>query len=184
MSAIVDWTDRSTCVLFGDGAGAVVVRRGNGERGMLADFMRSDGTLAELLWRPAGGARVPMSNAVLEARDHLVKMAGREVFKSAVRSMAESADQALRRAGMSADDIDLVVPHQANIRIVEATAHYAGIPMEKVYVNLDRYGNMSSASIPVALDEAIEEGRIRPGSNILMVGFGAGFTWASSVFRW
>jgi 3-oxoacyl-[acyl-carrier-protein] synthase-3 len=184
MSAIVDWTDRSTCVLFGDGAGAVIVRRGQGGRGMLSDFMRSDGTLAELLWRPAGGARIPMSAAVLESHDHLVRMAGREVFKSAVRSMAEAADQALQRAGMTADDIDLLVPHQANIRIVEATARYAGVPMEKVYVNLDRYGNMSSASIPVALDEAIEEGRIQPGSKVLMLGFGAGFTWASSVFQW
>ncbi len=185
MSAIVDWTDRSTCVLFGDGAGAVVLRRSNdGQRGMLSNFMRSDGALAELLWRPAGGALIPMDAQVLEERGHLVKMAGREVFKSAVRSMAEASDQALQRAGVTADDIDLVIPHQANMRIIEATARYAGIPMDKVYVNVDRYGNMSSATIPVALDEAVEEGRIKPGSLILMVAFGAGFTWASSVYRW
>jgi 3-oxoacyl-[acyl-carrier-protein] synthase-3 len=184
MSAIVDWTDRSTCVLFGDGAGAVVLRRSDGTRGMLSNFMRSDGALAELLWRPAGGALVPMSAEVLEERGHLVKMAGREVFKSAVRSMAEASDQALQRAGVTAADIDLVVPHQANMRIIEATARYSGIPMEKVFVNVDRYGNMSSATIPVALDEAVEEGRIEPGSLVLMVAFGAGFTWASSVFRW
>ena len=184
MSAIVDWTDRSTCVLFGDGAGAVVVRRSTNGRGLLSSFMRSDGSLAELLWRPAGGAKVPMDATVLEERSHLVKMAGREVFKAAVRSMAESADQALARAGLTADDIDLLVPHQANIRIIEATAKYAGIPMEKVFVNVDRYGNMSSATIPVALDEAVEAGRIRPGSNILMAAFGAGFTWGSAVVRW
>jgi 3-oxoacyl-[acyl-carrier-protein] synthase-3 len=185
MSSIIDWTDRSTCVLFGDGAGAVVVRRSteNG-RGMLSNFMRSDGALAELLWRPAGGALIPMSQEVLDNRDHLVKMAGREVFRSAVRSMAEASDQALQRAGITAADIDLVVPHQANMRIIEATARYSGIPMEKVFVNVDRYGNMSSATIPVALDEALAEGRIEQGSLILMVAFGAGLTWASSVIRW
>jgi 3-oxoacyl-[acyl-carrier-protein] synthase-3 len=111
-------------------------------------------------------------------------MAGREVFKAAVRSMAEASDQALLRAGLTSDDIDLFIPHQANIRIIEATARYANVPMEKVYVNVDRYGNMSSATIPVALDEALEEGRIGPGANVLMVAFGAGFTWASAVLRW
>lgn len=184
MSSIIDWGDRSTCVLFGDGAGAAVVRRSQNGHGVLSNFMRSDGTLAELLWRPAGGAKVPMDYAVIDERAHLVKMAGREVFKSAVRSMAEAADQALIRAGLTGDDIDLLIPHQANIRIIEATARYAGIPMEKVFVNVDRYGNMSSATVPIALDEALEEGRIEPGSNILMVAFGAGFTWASSVIRW
>lgn len=185
MSAIVDWDDRSTCVLFGDGAGAVLLRRStNGRSGMLSNFMRSDGSLADLLYRPGGGALAPMSPDILDSKDHLVKMAGREVFKSAVRSMAEASDEALQRAGVTADEIDLVIPHQANIRIIEATARYAGIPMDKVYVNVDRYGNMSSATIPVALDEALEEGRIEEGSLILMVAFGAGLTWASSVYRW
>lgn len=184
MSAIVDWTDRSTCVLFGDGAGAAVVKRSENGRGIVSSFMRSDGTLAELLWRPGGGAKVPFDAKVLEERSHLVKMAGREVFKAAVRSMAEAADQALQRAGLTGEDVDLLIPHQANIRIIEATAKYANIPMEKVYVNVDRYGNMSSATLPVALDEAIEEGRVKPGANILMVAFGAGFTWASTVMRW
>lgn len=184
MTSVVDWTDRTTCILFGDGAGAVVVRRSNGERGMLSNFLRSDGSLANLLWRPGGGALQPFDEKVLAEGGHFVKMAGREVFKSAVRSMAEASDEALKRAGLTADDIDLVIPHQANIRIIEATARYAGIPMEKVYVNVDRYGNMSSATIPVALDEALEEGRIEPGSNILMVAFGSGFTWGSSVYRW
>jgi 3-oxoacyl-[acyl-carrier-protein] synthase-3 len=184
MSGIVDWTDRSTCVLFGDGAGAAIVRRAGNGHGVLANFIRSDGTLAELLWRPAGGVKVPMDLAVLDQRTHLVQMAGREVFKSAVRSMAEAADQALMRAGLTATDIDLLIPHQANIRIIEATARYTGIPMDKVFVNVDRYGNMSSATVPIALDEAAEQGRIKRGDNILMVAFGAGFTWASSVVRW
>ena len=192
MSGIIDWSDRATCVLFGDGAGACIVRRidrtpgapARGGHDVLSSFIRSDGTLAELLWRPAGGVRVPMDIAVLDEKSHLVKMAGREVFKSAVRSMAEAADQALMRAGLTGADIDLLVPHQANMRIIEATARYAGIPMEKVFVNVDRYGNMSSATVPVALDEAAEQGRLKRGDNVLMVAFGAGFTWASTVLRW
>jgi 3-oxoacyl-[acyl-carrier-protein] synthase-3 len=151
---------------------------------LISSFLRSDGTLAELLWRPAGGVRVPFDVAVLEERSHLVKMAGREVFKAAVRSMAEAADQALLRAGLTGDDIDLFIPHQANLRIIEATARYASVPMSKVFVNVDRYGNMSSATIPIALDEAVEEGRLKEGHNVLMVAFGAGFTWASAVLRW
>ena len=184
MSGIVDWTDRSTCVLFGDGAGAVVVKKAENGRGVLSTFIRSDGTLAELLWRPAGGLTIPFDIAVLDEKSHLVKMAGGEVFKAAVRSMAEAADQALMRAGLTGDDIDILIPHQANIRIIEATAKYAKIPMDKVFVNVDRYGNMSSATVPIALDEAVQQGRIKKGDNILMVAFGAGFTWGSSVIRW
>jgi 3-oxoacyl-[acyl-carrier-protein] synthase III len=183
MSSIVDWTDRSTCVLFGDGAGAAVVKPAEDGRGILSTFMKSDGTLAELLWRPGGGARIPLDIAVLDERSHYVKMAGPEVFKSAVRAMCEAAETAMQRAGVTSDEIDLLVPHQANIRIIEATAKYARMPMDKVYVNVDRYGNMSSASIPVALDEAIESGRIGEGSLVLMVAFGAGFTWAANVVR-
>jgi 3-oxoacyl-[acyl-carrier-protein] synthase III len=184
MSGIVDWTDRATCVLFGDGSGAAIVRKAENGRGVMSTFIRSDGTLAELLWRPAGGINVPFDLAVLDEKSHLVKMAGSEVFKAAVRSMAEAADQALMRAGLTGDDIDILIPHQANIRIIEATAKYAKIPMEKVFVNVDRYGNMSSATVPIALDEAIEQGRVKRGDNILMVAFGAGFTWGSSVLRW
>jgi 3-oxoacyl-[acyl-carrier-protein] synthase III len=183
MSSIVDWTDRTTCVLFGDGAGAAVVKRAENGRGILSSYMRSDGTLAELLWRPGGGARIPLDIAVLDERSHYVKMAGPEVFKAAVRAMCEAAETALRRAGVTSDQIDLMVPHQANIRIIEATARYAKMPMDRVFVNVDRYGNMSSASIPVALDEAIEQGRAGPGSLVLMVAFGAGFTWAANVVR-
>jgi 3-oxoacyl-[acyl-carrier-protein] synthase-3 len=183
MSSIVDWEDRATCVLFGDGAGAAIVKRANGDSGILSSFHRSDGTLGNLLYRPAGGASIPMSQEVLDNKDHLLRMSGREVFKNAVRSMAEASDQALQRAGMTGGDIDLLIPHQANMRIITATAKYAGIPMEKVYVNVDRFGNMSSSAIPVALDEAIEKGLVGPGSHVHSVAFGAGFTWSAMTFR-
>ena len=126
---------------------------------------------------------MPLATEVLDRHDHLMKMSGREIFKNAVRSMAEACDHALQEAGLTGDDIDLMIPHQANIRIIEATAKYAGIPMDKVYVNVDRYGNMSSASIPVALDEALEEGRVRPGMHVLSATFGAGLTWGAMVWR-
>ena len=185
MSAIVDWKDRSTCVLFGDGAGAVVLKRneGHANRGILSAFMRSDGTLAELLWRPSGGAQKPFSQEVLDDRSSYVRMAGRETFRHAVRSMSEACDRALDGAKLRGEDIDILIPHQANVRIIEATAKYANIPMEKVYVNVDRFGNTSSASIPIALDEAIEAGRVKEGTTALLVAFGAGFTWGSMVAR-
>lgn len=183
MSAIVDWEDRATCVLFGDGAGAAIVKKANGKAGILSQFHKSDGTLGNLLYRPAGAARIPMSQEVLDNKDYLLKMSGREVFKNAVRSMAEASDMALQRAGLTGEDIDLLIPHQANMRIISATAKYAGIPMEKVYVNVDRFGNMSSAAIPVALDEALEEGVIGRGSKVLTVAFGAGFTWSALALR-
>jgi 3-oxoacyl-[acyl-carrier-protein] synthase III len=184
MSSIIDWTDRATCVLFGDGAGAAVIQAAEGDgRGILSGYFKSDGTLAELLYRPGGGAKFPLDVAVLDERSHFVKMAGPEVFKSAVRSMCDAAGNALERAGVSGDDVDLLVPHQANVRIIDATAKYAKISPEKVFINVDRYGNMSSASIPVALDEAVEQGRIGEGSLVLMVAFGAGFTWAANVVR-
>ncbi|HKO16889.1 MAG TPA: beta-ketoacyl-ACP synthase III [Gemmatimonadaceae bacterium] len=183
MSSIIDWKDRSTCVLFGDGAGAAVLRRARQHRGVLSAYMRSDGTLADLLYRPAGGACIPFSDQVLQERSHFVKMAGREVFKHAVRSMADACDRAMDLAKLTGKDIDLLIPHQANMRIIEATAKHASVPMDKVYVNVDRYGNTSSASVPIAMDEAIECGRIREGMNVLLVAFGAGFTWASMVVR-
>jgi 3-oxoacyl-[acyl-carrier-protein] synthase III len=184
MSSIVDWADRTTCVLFGDGAGAAVIQAADGSgSGILSSFMKADGRLGELLYRPAGGARIPIDLAVLDSRSQFVRMAGPEIFKNAVRSMCEAAETALRRANVSADEIDLLVPHQANIRIIESTARYAGVPMEKVFVNVDRYGNMSSASVPVALDEATEMGRIGEGALVLMVAFGAGLTWAANVVR-
>lgn len=185
MSAIVDWEDRATCVLFGDGAGAAVVRPSNGSgRGILSSHLQSDGNLGNLLYRPSGGAVHPMSQAVLDDKSYLIRMQGREIFKNAVRSMVEACEIALQSAGLTVEDVDILVPHQANIRIIEATAQYAGIPMEKVYVNVDRYGNMSSATVPVALDEVVEKGLIGPGSNVLIVAFGAGLTWGATVLRW
>ena len=184
MSAIVDWQDRATCVLFGDGAGAAVLKRSaSPDRGILSAYMRSDGSLAELLWRPSGGAKAPYTQAVLDDRSTFVKMAGREVFKHAVRSMADACDRALDLARLTGQDIDILIPHQANVRIIEATAKHANIPMDKVYVNVDRFGNTSSASIPIALDEAIERGRVASGTTALFVAFGAGFTWGSMVVR-
>ena len=183
-SGIVDWEDRSTCVFFGDGSGAAIVRSSAGEKGILGTHHQSDGRLANLLYRPAGGAAIPMDEEVLRNRTHLIQMSGREVFKHAVRAMADSAGQALARSGWALDDVDLVFPHQANIRIIKATARYAGLPMEKVFVNVHRYGNMSSATIPVAMDEAIEEGRLQPGMKLLLVAFGAGLTWGAMAVRW
>lgn len=184
LSRIIDLTDRTTAILFGDGAGAAVISKAQGNTGLLSTFIRSDGTLAELLWRPAGGARIPISQEVVDDKSHYIRMSGREVFKSAVLTMAEACDEALQRAGVTADQIDLLVPHQANIRIIQATAEHAGIPMEKVMVNVHRYGNTSSASIPLALADAVAEGRIKKGSLLLLVAFGAGFTWGSTVVRW
>jgi 3-oxoacyl-[acyl-carrier-protein] synthase III len=185
LSTITDYTERSTAILFGDGAGASVLRPSTRPgRGILSTFIKSDGRLAPLLYRPGGGSVDPISERVVCERSHYMKMAGREVFKAAVLTMADACDAALRRAGVSADEVDLLVPHQANLRIIEATAKHAGIPMSKVMVNLDRYGNTSSASIPLALDEALSEGRVGPGSLLLLVAFGAGFTWGSAVVRW
>jgi 3-oxoacyl-[acyl-carrier-protein] synthase-3 len=184
MSSIVDWTDRSTCVLFGDGAGACIVQKSEGRKGIIGTHHGSDGKLAELLYRPAGGALIPSTPESMQAGDHLVKMAGKEVYRHAVRSMAEASQKALEDAGILGEDVDLLIPHQANMRIIESTARHAGIPMDKVFVNVDRYGNMSSATIPVALDEALEQGILQGGMNVLTVAFGAGFTWGAVVIRW
>ena len=183
LSAIVDWKDRSTAVLFGDGAGAAVLKRSRQGKGILSTFFRSDGTLAPLLHRPTGGAAKPFDPASPDDPTRFIQMEGREVFKHAVRSMSEACDRALDGAKMTGADIDLLIPHQANVRIIEATAKHAGISMDKVYVNVDRYGNTSSASVPMALEEAMAQGRVTEGSTVLLVAFGAGFTWASLVVR-
>ena len=184
MSAIVDWTDRTTAVLFGDGGGAAVLRPSNGSgRGILSSHLQSDGNLAELLYRPGGGAIEPISQSMLDNGRHLLHMHGREIFKNAVRSMAEACDIAMKKAGFTSSDIDLLVPHQANIRIIEATAKYAGLPMEKVFVNVGKYGNMSSATVPIAFHEARMQGLIGDGSNVLTVAFGAGLTWGAMTIR-
>jgi len=184
LTSIMDWSDRTTAVLFGDGAGATIVRSSTNGRGILSVYLKTDGTLAELLYRPGGGATHPPSEELLKDHSYYIKMAGREVFKAAVLSMADACDHALERAGMDAGDIDLLIPHQANIRIIEATAKHAGVPMDKVYVNVDRFGNTSAASIAIALDEAVKTRRLKPGMVVMLCAFGAGFTWGSMVVRW
>ncbi len=182
--SIVDREDRNTAVLFGDGAGGAVVVPATDERGILATALGADGTLADLLNIPAGGSNEPPSEQNIRDRRIYVQMAGREVFKVAVRRMAQACHQALGKAGIRADDIDLLVPHQANLRIINATAGEAGVPLDKVMVNVDRYGNTSAGSIPLALVQAEREGRLRPGMVVLLVSFGAGFTWGAVVIRW
>ena len=184
MSAITDWTDRNTCVLFGDGAGAVVVSASDGERGILSTHLRSDGALCELIMVPGGGSRTPPSEKVLAERLQYIKMKGNETFKVAVRTLEEIARSTLSANHLRVEDIDLYVPHQANIRILKAVMGRLGLPIEKVMLNVDRYGNTSAASIPIALDEAVREGRIKDGSLVMLGAFGAGLTWASAVIRW
>jgi 3-oxoacyl-[acyl-carrier-protein] synthase-3 len=184
LSKIVNWTDRNTCVLFGDGAGAVVLRSTGKPGGILSTRLHSDGALVHLLEMPAGGSLMPPSHETVERRLHTIHMSGNDVFKHAVRAMESVALEALEAAGRKPEELDLLVPHQANYRIIDATARRLGLPMEKVFVNLDRYGNTSSASIPIALDEARRSGRIGPGSLVEMVTFGGGFTWAGVVVEW
>lgn len=183
MSTIVDWQDRTTCVLFGDGAGAVVVQVRETGEGILSTVTGSDGSLAGLLNLPAGGSRAPTSLQTVENRLHYMRMEGKEIFKHAVRAMGESARRALEKSGLTMNDIACVVPHQANMRIVEAIRSRLDVGPEKFFVNLDKYGNMSSASIPVALDEAVQSGRIKKGDNVVLVAFGGGLTWGSMVVK-
>ncbi|TKB59788.1 MAG: ketoacyl-ACP synthase III [Nitrospira sp.] len=184
MSAITDWTDRNTCVLFGDGAGAAVISASDGKRGILSTHLRSDGTLCELIMVPGGGSRTPPSEKVIDERLQYIKMKGNETFKVAVRTLEEIARSTLSANHLRVEDIDLYVPHQANIRILKAVMERLGLPIEKVMLNVDRYGNTSAASIPIALDEAVREGRIKDGSLVMLGAFGAGLTWASAVIRW
>jgi 3-oxoacyl-[acyl-carrier-protein] synthase III len=184
LSRIVDWTDRNTCVLFGDAAGAVVLRSTGASGGILATRLHSDGSLVHLLEMPAGGSLMPPSKETVERRLHTIHMSGNDVFKHAVRAMESVALEALEVAGRKPEDLALLVPHQANYRIIDATARRLGLPMEKVFVNLDRYGNTSAASIPLALDEARRSGRIQKGDLVEMVTFGGGFTWAAAVVEW
>ena len=185
LSSIVDWTDRTTCVLFGDGAGAAVI--GASARpavGLIGAKLGSYGNCVDLLCIPAGGSNTPASTASLASRDHFLKMKGKEVFKYAVRGMEEAARDILEQHGIAANQINLVIPHQANLRIIESIAQYLELPMERFFVNLDRYGNTSAASIPIALDEARRAGRINPGDLTLLVAFGAGLTYGSALIRW
>jgi len=189
LSTLINWKDRNTCVLFGDGAGAVVIRRDDagGENApgrVLSTVMGTDGNLADLLKVPGGGSACPITPENVESRPNTIHMEGRETFKHAVTRMLEAAQQALQMAGLTAADVSLVIPHQANARIISAIADRLDLPIERVFMNLDKYGNTSAATIPVALDEANKAGRLKRGDVILLVAFGGGFTWASSVVRW
>jgi len=185
LSRIMDMTDRNTCVLFGDGAGAAVVSAYEGtDKGILSSYMKSDGSLGDLLKMPAGGSRIPATVESVKARLHYIKMEGNEVFKNAVRSMNEAAGKALEMAGIQCEEITLLIPHQANLRIIQAVQKRVKVPDEKVYINLDRFGNTSAGSIPIALAEAYEKGLVKEGDYILLVAFGAGFTWGSILLKW
>jgi len=184
MSKVVNWKDRSTCVLFGDGAGAAVVTSGDGSSGILASNWGSDGNLAPILYQPAGGTQMPATHQTVEDALHTVHMEGNKVFKHAVTAMSAGAVDAMKAAGVEPGQVDLLIPHQANSRIMEVTRERTGIPKEKVHSVLEKYGNMSAATIPVALDEAVELGRIQEGSLVVMTAFGTGFTWAATVLRW
>ncbi|MBN2000600.1 ketoacyl-ACP synthase III [candidate division KSB1 bacterium] len=183
LSRITDYTDRNTCVLFGDGAGAAVVVPSDGNRGILGTFTKSDGRLYELLYMPGMGTAHPPSHETVDQRLHYIKMAGREVFKAAVTAMGDAAEHIIERCNLSSDDVDMVISHQANLRIIDATGRRVKVPKSRVYVNVQNYGNTSAASIPIALDEARREGKLRDGQTVVLVAFGAGFTWGSAAVR-
>ncbi len=184
LSKYVDWTDRTTCVLFGDGAGAAVLRAGAPPYGVLSCTLRADGSLADYIQVPAGGTREPASERTIAERRHYIKMKGYETFKMAVRSMEDSARQALEMAGLTTTDINLFVPHQANRRIIDAIGTRLGLREDQVHVNIERVGNTAAASIPVALDEAVKQGRLKRGDVVLFAAFGTGLTWGAAVCRW
>jgi 3-oxoacyl-[acyl-carrier-protein] synthase-3 len=184
LSRITNWEDRNTCVLFGDGAGAAVVAGSDKPGGIIDTFLKGDGSLSHLLQVPAGGGRIPITRDNINNGDRFIQMEGPGVFKSAVKAMGEAATKILKRTGIRSDDISLMIPHQANIRIIEATAKRIKLPMDRVFVNIQKYGNTSAASIPIALDEAIREGRIKSGDKVILVAFGAGFTWGSALIEW
>ena len=183
LSKIVDWEDRSTCVLFGDGAGAVVLER-VGEGGFLGFELGADGSGGPQLYMPAGGSRAPATAETVAERQHFAKMNGREVFKFATRVLVDSAEKVLGECGVAVDDVDVYVPHQANVRIIDYARRKLGIPEERTVVNVDRYGNTSSGSIPLALGEAEADGRLAPGEMVLLTGMGAGLTWGSALIEW
>ena len=184
MSAVTDFEDRSTCILLGDAAGAVVLGDADNDiSGIYDHSLGANGGGAETIWVPAGGSLEPPSHRTIDERRHFLKMQGREVYKFAVTKFVEVMTDAIERAGITADDLALVVPHQSNLRIIESAAHKLGLPMERVVVNIDRYGNTSAASIPVAMAEARQSGRIQPGDWVLLAGFGAGLTWGTALLR-
>jgi 3-oxoacyl-[acyl-carrier-protein] synthase-3 len=184
MSKIVDWTDRNTCVLFGDGASCCIITKSDGVSSILSSYLGADGNLGELLIQPAGGTRIPASRESVEKRLHYVHMQGREVFKHAVRRMGESCVEALTRASIKIENVDIFIPHQANYRICEATCQRVKMPLEKMHLIIHKYGNVPAASIPLTLNDALNAGKIKKGTLILLAAFGAGFTWGGMVIRW
>ncbi|MCK4859074.1 MAG: ketoacyl-ACP synthase III [Candidatus Omnitrophica bacterium] len=184
LSAITDWQDRNTCVLFGDGAGAVVLQPTTEKKGIISTYLAADGSFSDFLEVPAGGSRQPASIETVQQRQHFLKMKGNETFKVAVRMLEEAASKAVSLAGLNYKDVDCLIPHQANIRIIKATAKRIGLDENKVFVNVDKYGNMSSASTAVGLYEAVKQGKIKEGSIVVLTAFGSGFTWGACVIKW
>ncbi|MEW6096697.1 MAG: beta-ketoacyl-ACP synthase III [bacterium] len=184
LSKITDWTDRNTCVLFGDGAGAVVLQAVQKDTGILSSDLGADGSQMDILQLPGGGSRNPISQKVIDQKLHYMKMKGKEVFKIAVQSMCKTARKALHLAKVDVNDVDLLIPHQANIRIIEVVAKRLHIPMDKVFVNLHKYGNVSAASTAISIDEAKKEGRMKKGDIVVLSSFGGGLCWAGTVIRW
>ena len=184
LSKFTDWRDRATCVLFGDGAGAVVLTPGEAPYGVLASSMHADGSMADFIYVPAGGTREPASERTVAERRHFIRMRGNETFKMAVRSMEETSRAVLEKAGLTPQDVNLFIPHQANRRIIDAVGSRLGLREDQVYVNIERVGNTSAASIPVALDEAMRKGLVRKGDNLLFAAFGTGLTWGAAVCTW
>jgi len=184
LSSIIDWTDRNTCVLFGDGAGAAVLRHRGGGHGVISTFMASDGGLSDILYIPGGGSRFPITKENADSRLNCIKMNGKETYKQAITSMLDAANKVLADANLDPEDLACVIPHQANLRIIEAIADRMKLPIERFVVNLDRYGNTSAAAVAIALDEANRTGRMKVGDYVLLVVFGGGLTWASSVIQW
>ncbi|MCR1898145.1 ketoacyl-ACP synthase III [Irregularibacter muris] len=184
LSKITDYSDRNTCILFGDGAGAVIVEKSEENRGILSAKLGADGSGGKLLHQPGGGSLNPASVFTIENSMHYIKMEGNEVFKFATRKMSSSALEVIEKANLTVEDIDFIIPHQANIRIIEAASKRLNISKDKIFTNLDKYGNMSAASIPVALDEAVRNSHIKKGDNIIIVGFGGGLTWGAAAIRW
>jgi 3-oxoacyl-[acyl-carrier-protein] synthase-3 len=184
LSKFTDWQDRTTCILFGDGAGAVVIEATKEKRGIFSTHIKSDGSLSELICLPGGGSRYPCSRDSIMKRLHFIKMKGNETFKVAVRTLEEIAVKTLEHNDLNPSQLSLLIPHQANLRIIQATARRLEMPMDKVLINIDKYGNTSAASIPIALDEAVQTGKVRDGDFLLLEAFGGGLTWASSLIRW
>ncbi|MCX8031308.1 MAG: ketoacyl-ACP synthase III [Thermodesulfovibrionales bacterium] len=184
LSKFLDWSDRTTCILFGDGAGAAILEPSESESGILSTHIYSDGSLWDLIYLPGGGAKHPTSHQTVDNRLHYIKMKGNETFKVAVKTLENLVVETLKVNNLEPAQISLLIPHQANLRIIIATAKRLGIPMNKVFVNIDKYGNTSAASIPIALDEALKQGKIKKDDYILLEAFGAGLTWASALIRW